>query len=301
MLIDLAITSLEQVAQEFFIPGGGMAVVQAQDPNDDGLQNAISKLAKKIPGLRFTLGPSALYTLDGQGHPIGRTAFSEQTQLSLQKISDFGDIIVTPRFCEFNEAEPKIGIQSHAFYIATPQLAMVCTATPSLSQLVRPVCLLATDKVLNGSLSALHELDFEFNMPKTKSNRLLEVSKQALVFSPESNAALLDLLKAPQLTVSTQDISDPKVVKLLTANAKTLTVIYPKNTLPSSRLKALQEAGATLRTRETNHGGTIIVGGDYSYIGSHRLQTLHLNNSRDVGVMLTTKDHPGLMKMAAGK
>jgi hypothetical protein len=301
MLLDLATQSVESAVQLILQSNPPIAFVQAQDPSDDPLQRAIAKMANSKVKIRFTFSPPAAYALDAQGQPFGRTGYAESTRNDLEKMSDYGDIIVTPRFTEMYATPPRLGVQSHAFYVATPKVAMLCTATPSQINRITPICLLSYDDLVIKGLVSLHSLDFEFNMPKAKAAQLNSQTKLSLVYSPEYVNPLTSLAKLSGLVISTQDITDPSVLESLMKNAKTHTLVLPSGQQVPPSFAKLQAAGATLLRRSFNHGGTIIVGADLAYIGSHRLQTLHLSYSRDVGVILSTKDHPKLLALALGK
>ena len=272
--------------------------VQAQEPGDAALQQALKKFGAAKIDAKFLMSPKQQYTLGNNGLPIGRAAFSKSTLQAIGQVTANGDLMVTPRFTEFGGDQPRIGVNMHAFYLTTGRLAALCTATPNASEGVKPVCLDVTPQAA-ASLMNLHALDFDFNAtPAVQQSRILAASK-AVVFAPENSTPLLELLKQPRLVLSISSELDDAIATILVRHASTLTLVLgPKVAATTAPIMRLRQFGTKIVKRTADHGGTIVVGQQQSYLGSARLQSLHLKNSRDVGVMLPSLDFPDLRKSA---
>lgn len=299
MLLDLAVDNFDSVVALIIASKPPAVLVQAREPGDAALQKAMAKIGATRIGAKFVMSPKRSYTLGDNGWPIGRSAFSPSTIQSIENITVHGDLIVTPRFTEFGLDEPQVGVGIHAFYITTGKVATLCTATPSESERVKPVCL-ATGEISAASLVALHAMDFNFNAPPATQQARVELAQRSLVFSPEHNEPLFSLLRQPNLLVSVSSDIDPPTLSMLLPNASSLVlVVSPKMSVSTTNLEKLRAAGAKILKRMNDHGGTIVIGSSQAYIGSHRLQSLHLTKSRAVGIMVPTSSLPSLRKVAS--
>ncbi len=129
------------------------------------------------------------------------------------------------------------------------------------------------------------------------ANRFSSHDGNALVWSPDSRAQLLDLINAAtsSLDIYNEEMNDPKITSALEAAAKRGVNVQVDMTYSAnwkSAFEQLSQAGVHSRTYTANaplyiHAKVIIADGAKAFVGSENFSTGSLDQNRELGIIVS--------------
>lgn len=249
------------------------------------LRPALREARGREVRIRYLLGPKASYTLDAQGRPLlPARPYAQGPQADeLAFASTTGQLSINPRFSELGLAgEFRPGQRSHAFYVVSPQAAVLCTGVPRGR--TRVLCLSGRE-ALAGALMALFDSEFEDALQSALRDALAARARQQIVVSPDDNEPLLALLQKPGAVVLTSELDQGRALQRL-AGGPAKALLLPEAAVGLPAAEAARRAGIEVRARRGAFDGTVVWTPGRAFIGSQRLTDAALERDRDVGVLL---------------
>lgn len=267
-------------------------VVDTQELRGDALFTALSRAKRRGVKIDVALGAKADFVLDERGNPRGgnRPYDTGPQGRELAVLDAMGArVFIPPQFSELDRPVFDPGVEFNpAFAVVDGKWSAVCSGP--LVPNKHAVCWSSTNTKMAQSLLAIHAADTKDSPPQTAGSERTELASLAakadLVLTPENNQDFLLLLRQAWAQVYASHLGHGPALDALRQQSPGHLWLSQKGDYARGAVESLRSAGWSVSYAQTPFVGTVLLSPKAAFIGSQKLDALHLEKSRGLGVVL---------------
>ncbi|CAM8644591.1 Phospholipase D-like domain containing protein [Comamonadaceae bacterium] len=251
---------------------------------------ALESARKRGVAVQIVLGAKADFSLDARGQPTGGNRpydtgpqGSELRALDAMKASVF----IPPQFSELDRPVFEPGVEMNAaFAVIDSKWGLLCSS-PFNTNTRSDICWRSSEQAFVTALVDLHKADQSITTIDPVIAKSL--ATKDLVVTPTNSHDFNFLLHQKWRHVVVSYLSDGEGMQALLAAPPATLWTSPAGVYSRLALVKLQRAGWTIKELPNAFSGIALISPRAVYVGSQKLDDLHLGKSRALGVLLSAK------------